>query len=69
MGSRLPALGKWGWIGLETGLGRSVLGGVRMLGIISTATCDLYELYTKMAAPVDERVNVPIDDPNADTEW
>ena len=46
-----------------------MLGGVRMLGIISTATCDLYELYTKMAAPVDERVNVPIDDPNADTEW
>lgn len=22
-----------------------------------------------MAAPMDERINVPIDDPNADTEW
>jgi len=24
---------------------------------------------SKMAAPMDERINVPIDDPNADTEW
>ena len=23
----------------------------------------------KMAAPMDERISVPIDDPNADTEW
>ncbi len=22
-----------------------------------------------MAAPIDERISVPIDDPNADTEW
>jgi len=24
---------------------------------------------SKMAAPKDERISVPIDDPNADTEW
>ncbi len=25
--------------------------------------------HNKMAAPVEERISVPIDDPNADTEW
>merc|ERR1712000_801192 len=25
--------------------------------------------HTTMAAPVEERISVPIDDPNADTEW
>ena len=32
-------------------------------------TCDFYDHKIKMAAPMDERISVPIDDPNADTEW
>jgi hypothetical protein len=29
----------------------------------------LLQHQKKMAAPVEERISVPIDDPNADTEW
>jgi hypothetical protein len=32
-------------------------------------TCDFEDQQETMAAPVEERISVPIDDPNADTEW
>jgi len=32
-------------------------------------TCHYFNDSAKMAAPKDERISVPIDDPNADTEW
>lgn len=32
-------------------------------------TCDFQDQTNNMAAPMDERIAVPIDDPNADTEW
>ena len=37
--------------------------------IIQTAIFDFLIHFAKMAAPVNERISVPIDDPNADTEW
>jgi hypothetical protein len=30
---------------------------------------NIHDHCSKMAAPMDERISVPIDDPNADTEW
>ena len=37
------------------------------LHVLATLTSDQH--HTTMAAPVEERISVPIDDPNADTEW
>lgn len=35
----------------------------------SAGLLNVHDHFLRMAAPMDERISVPIDDPNADTEW